>query len=173
MCALPAIRSVDRYVLYSRQGHTRFVLRTLLIHTRGFAAQPIEPIDMLPLRLTPITLLASIAFAALVGCSNPPNQPATPPPATTPPAGVTFIGGAFGGACTGDFYIGAGTGWAFCDNSVWAYTTSNPAGYGYAELFPTADGGTTPCPDGGTFTPYNQQGQQGGGQVAAPYGACF
>jgi hypothetical protein len=55
--------------------------------------------------------------------------------------GVTFEGGAFGGKCEDTVYATAGTGWAFCDDGKWAYTTMNPSDDGYTPFTPTSDGG--------------------------------
>jgi hypothetical protein len=72
-----------------------------------------------------LTPFAALLFAAAVGsgaCSS--SDGVTLPTASAPPQGVTFIGGDFGGACTGNVYVEAGTGYAFCDDDKWAYTTT-------------------------------------------------
>jgi hypothetical protein len=64
---------------------------------------------------------------------------------------LTFVGGEFGGPCTEDTYTGAGTGYAFCDDGKWAYTTTDPATDGYNEVTPSADASfdTAPAGDAG------------------------
>jgi hypothetical protein len=59
-------------------------------------------------------------------------------PAQTPP-GATFAGPGgvvytFGSSCEGDVYYPDGSGWAFCDAGVWAFTTSDPSSDGYTLL---------------------------------------
>jgi MYXO-CTERM domain-containing protein len=76
------------------------------------------------------------------------------PTASTPPPGVTFPGGVFGGSCSGNVYIAAGPGYAFCDDGKWAYTPTDPSADGFTPLSP--DGGTGS--GGGTGT-----GSGGGG----------
>jgi hypothetical protein len=50
--------------------------------------------------------------------------PTTPTaPSVTLPYGLTW-----GGSCSGDVYIALSTGYAFCDNGVWAYTVTDPKG---------------------------------------------
>jgi hypothetical protein len=58
---------------------------------------------------------------------------------------ATFIGPdgnqiAFGSPCVGDVYFPDGSGWAFCDDAVWGYATTNPASLGGYTLY-QGDGG--------------------------------
>ena len=72
------------------------------------------------------------------------------PPASKAPPGVTFDAGEFGQPCSGDVYVAAGIGWAFCnDDGVWAYTTTDPGIDGYSEVSP--DAGQPPEQSGGGF----------------------
>jgi hypothetical protein len=91
--------------------------------------------------------LAAAAVVVLVGCpSSSSTGPGPNPPESPPPPGVTFQGGTFGGECSGRYYTDAGTGYAFCFGSVWAYTTVDPSTDGFGKLIPQADGGfTSPC----------------------------
>jgi hypothetical protein len=73
--------------------------------------------------------LALAAWAGVGACTS----SVTSPTATNPPPGVHFVGSSFGKKCSDDIYTIAGTdGWAFCDDGVWAYTTSDPGAYGYS-----------------------------------------
>lgn len=86
----------------------------------------------------PAASLLLLAAGASGACSN--NNSVSTPPTSTPPQGVTFTGGTFGGSCQGDIYISTtGTGWAFCDGGMWAYTTTDPSSDGYMEA--ASDGG--------------------------------
>ena len=126
-----------------------------------------------------ISSAALLVVAVVVGsaaCSSSSKCTAIPP-SSTPPVGVTFSGGAFGGPCSGDVYVGAGTGWAFCDNGEWAYTTTDPATDGFTEATPVTDGGpskdTGPVPDGSqgdTGCQGQGQGQGQCGQLGADAG---
>jgi hypothetical protein len=71
---------------------------------------------------------ASFFFAVSVGsgaCTS--STSVTIPAESSAPEGLTFEGGEFGGACSGDVYVQAGIGWAFCDDDKWEYTTTNPS----------------------------------------------
>jgi hypothetical protein len=98
--------------------------------------------------------VASLLFLGAIGsgaCSS--SVSVTIPTETTPPDGVTFVGGKFGGSCSGDVYVEAGTGWAFCDDDTWAYTTTDPSTDGFTPFSGSGDGGPEedgrPDDDGG------------------------
>jgi hypothetical protein len=85
---------------------------------------------------------ATLGFAVAVSagaCSNSVGVTLTP---TTPPMDLMFTGGQFGGECSGEVYVDAGVGWAFCDDDKWAYTTTDPSTAGYKEFTPSTDGGS-------------------------------
>jgi hypothetical protein len=89
-------------------------------------------------------LVASLCFATALGggaCGGNDNGP-TIPPLPTPPPGDTFPDGVtIGSTCSGDIYVMGTTGWAFCDNGVWEYTTVDPedCGFGCPEIPPGDD----------------------------------
>jgi hypothetical protein len=98
------------------------------------------------LLLVPFALSFVAAVSAGAGaCSSSTTVTLTSSP---PPNGVRFIGGSFGGNCEGDVYTTAGTGYAYCDDDKWAYTTDNPVTAGYMEYAGVPDGG--PVADGDT-----------------------
>ena len=113
---------------------------------------------------TAAVVSAAVASGACSGSSG-----VTIPTSSTPPGGVTFKGGTFGGSCTGNVYVDAGTGWAFCDAGSWAYTTTDPSTDGYTPLSPSGDGGpgsdSGPGSDGaqGGDSSQGNDGGQGGG----------
>jgi hypothetical protein len=90
------------------------------------------------------TLAASVCLATAVGggaCGGSANG-STIPPLPTPPPGDTFPDGVtIGSTCSGDVYVMGTTGWAFCDNGVWEYTTVDPedCGFGCPEIPPGDD----------------------------------
>jgi hypothetical protein len=89
-----------------------------------------------------------LALTTEAGCGG--GGVVTEPPASKAPAGVTFEAGQFGQPCSGDVYMAAGIGWAFCDdNGAWAYTTTDPGVDGYTEVSP--DAGPPPVQSGGGF----------------------
>ena len=107
-------------------------------------------------------LAAGFVLFGIVACSSSDDGPGSPA-ASTPPAGVTFVGGTFGAACTGRVYNVAGTGYAFCNGGVWAYTTSDPSGYQFGKLVVDSDGGVTnPCTAPCSCGACSGQGGQGG-----------
>jgi len=85
-----------------------------------------------------------LALATQTGCGG--GSGVTVPTASKPPLGVTFEAGEFGHACSGDDYEAAGTGWAFCDNGQWAYTTTDPGADGFTDISPPP-----PAQSGGGF----------------------
>lgn len=68
-----------------------------------------------------------------------------------PPPGTTFVGGQFGGSCSGNVYAVAGKGWAFCDSGKWAYTTTNPTVDGFTPQGSGGSGGTSGSACGATL----------------------
>jgi hypothetical protein len=89
--------------------------------------------------------VASLLVAVSVGtgaCSDSTDVTLT---SSNPPPGLTFTGGKFGGPCKSDVYVEAGTGWAYCDNDVWAYTTTDPSTAGFMPLG-TDDASTDAAP---------------------------
>jgi hypothetical protein len=103
--------------------------------------------------------VASLLFLGAIGsgaCSS--SVSVTIPTETTPPDGVTFVGGKFGGSCSGDVYVEAGTGWAFCDDDTWAYTTTDPSTDGFTPFSGSGDAG----PDDGRADDDGGQGDDTG-----------
>jgi hypothetical protein len=81
-------------------------------------------------------LSIGLALTAEAGCGG--GSGVTVPTASKAPRGVAFEAGEFGHPCSGDDYEAAGTGWAFCDNGEWAYTTTDPGADGFTEISPDA-----------------------------------
>jgi hypothetical protein len=118
----------------------------------------VHALEVKPILVRARALLILVAVGSGACTTHTSSAGVVVPPPSAPPSGLTFTGGKFGGACEGDVYTAAGTGWAFCDNGVWAYTTADPAPYaGFTQLVLDADGGEVVPP------PY-QGGGQGGGQ---------
>jgi len=121
--------------------------------------------------------VASLLVAGAIGsgaCTS--STTVTIPPSSNPPPGVTFVGGTFGGSCNGDIFVEAGTGYAFCDNGKWAYTTTDPSMDGYMPDTST-DGGsnvndTGPADgkDQGNDGRQDDDGQGGGGDGSQGHG---
>jgi hypothetical protein len=89
----------------------------------------------------PVFLVSiSVFFGAVVvssgACSS--SSGTGTPTKSNPPTGTTFIGGTFGTSCPANAYVQAGTGWAFCDDGTWAYTTSDPSADGFEPYSPPA-----------------------------------
>jgi hypothetical protein len=96
--------------------------------------------------------VASLLVAMVVGagaCSASAGSGVNPHPY---PTGVTFANGVvLGDSCSGAVFVDATgdyTGWAFCDNGTWTYTTVDPTA------------------DGGDWTPYT--GGDGGVDAIMP-----
>ena len=107
-------------------------------------------------------LVAAVLLAGIVACSSSDDSGPGSPSASAPPAGVTFVGGAFGGTCKGRVYTDAGTGYAFCNGGVRAFTTQDPSGFQFGKLIVDSDGGVTnPCEAPCSCGSCNGQGGQG------------
>jgi hypothetical protein len=104
--------------------------------------------------LTAAVVSVAVASGACSGSSG------VTTPTSSPPGNATFTGGTFGGSCMGTVFIGAGTGWAFCDAGKWAYTTTDPSTDGYTPFTPSSDGG--PSSDTGPGGDAGGDGGQGG-----------
>ena len=136
----------------------------LRTHLRDGAAEGMIP----PMRTSRKAFVAPLvsALVAVVACAAACSSSTgvTVPPTSSPPPGTTFVGGQFGGHCSGDVYVIAGTaGWAFCDDGVWAYTTTDPSTDGYTPYMPANDGGKSSS-DGAS----NNDGQVSGGDGQGP-----
>ena len=100
----------------------------------------------MPMKLPkPVFLVSlSVFFGAVVvtsGACSSSNSGSGTPTASNPPMGTTFIGGTFGADCPTNEYTAADTGWAFCDDGKWAYTTTDPSEDGYEQFSPAGDAG--------------------------------
>jgi hypothetical protein len=120
-----------------------------------------------------LTLASSFLFAVAAAsgaCSS--SVAVTTPTASMPPQGITFVGGDFGGRCSGKVFVAAGVGWAFCNDDKWAYTTTDPSTDGYMELSGTdaaADDDASPAhDDGGQGNDGSSASEGGQGHDAGP-----
>jgi hypothetical protein len=87
---------------------------------------------------------AAMAGASCTACKSvcEPTVTITIPTVSTSPSGDTFAGGfVVGGACSGDVYVAGAEGYLFCDDGVWAYTSTDPAADGYTMITGAGDDG--------------------------------